>query len=236
MIFARTSAMAFNRWADRNIDAKNPRTAIREIPSGIISANAALWFTILNCAAFITTTWFINPLCFYLSFVALAVILGYSYAKRFTALCHLILGLGLSLAPIGAWLAVTGTFNLLPLLFSGAVLCWVSGFDIIYALQDQQFDKENKLHSIPAYFGTRNAILISRNLHISASIFILAAGFYGNFQTTYFIGWGFFTSLLIYQHKIVSPNNLSRINVAFFTTNGIASVLFSVFVLADLWL
>ena len=133
MIFARTAAMAFNRWADRNIDAKNPRTLIREIPSGIISADSALRFTILNCIGFVITTWFINPLCFALSFVALAVVLGYSYTKRFTALCHLVLGLGLSLAPIGAWIAVTGSFSLLPLLFSFAVLCWVWGFYIVFA-------------------------------------------------------------------------------------------------------
>ena len=235
MIFARTSAMAFNRWADREIDAQNPRTIIREIPAGIISADSALWFTIINCACFITTTWFINPICFYLSFIALAVVLGYSYAKRFTALCHLILGLGLSLAPIGAWLAVTGKFSLLPLLFSGAVLCWVSGFDIIYALQDEKFDKDHQLHSIPAYFGGKNALNISRNLHLASSVFILSAGFAGQFGVIYFIGWMFFTGLLIYQQRLVKPEDLSKVNLAFFTTNGIASILFAVFTLADLY-
>ncbi len=235
MIFARSSAMAFNRWADREIDAKNPRTIIREIPAGIITANSALWFTLINCGCFIATTWFINPICFYLSFVALLVMLGYSYAKRFTAFCHLILGLGLSLAPIGAWLAVTGKFALLPLLFSGAVLCWVSGFDIIYALQDEKFDKEHQLHSIPAYFGGKNALSISRNLHIASSIFILAAGITGNFGWIYFAGWIFFTTLLIYQHRLVKPEDLSKVNLAFFTTNGIASIVFAVFTLSDLY-
>lgn len=234
MVFARTSAMAFNRWADRKIDASNPRTQIREIPAGIISAQSALLFTIFNCMAFVITTWFINLLCFYLSFIALAVILGYSYAKRFTALCHLVLGAGLSLAPIGAWLAVTGTFQLLPLLFSGAVLCWVSGFDIIYALQDEQFDKHQQLHSIPALFGGRQALLIARNLHVAAATFLLAAGLQGGFHFVYMAGWGLFTGLLIYQHSLVKPNDLSRINLAFFTTNGVASVLFATTTLADL--
>jgi 4-hydroxybenzoate polyprenyltransferase len=236
MIFARTAAMAFNRWADKTIDAKNARTATREIPAGQISANAALLFTIINCIAFIATTWFINEACFYLSFVALAVVLGYSYTKRFTPLCHLILGLGLSLAPIGAWLAVTGTFALLPLLFSGAVLCWVSGFDIIYALQDEQFDKNEKLYSIPSIFGGKKALTISTNLHIASSLFLLDAGFEGNFSWLYFVGWGIFTSLLIYQHRLVTLTDLSKVNVAFATTNGIASIVFSVFVITDrLW-
>jgi 4-hydroxybenzoate polyprenyltransferase len=235
MVFARTSAMAFNRWADSEIDALNPRTQTREIPAGTISSTAALFFTIVNCLAFIITTWFINPLCFYLSFIALAVILGYSYAKRFTALCHLILGLGLSLAPIGAWLAVTGTFNLLPILFSGAVLTWVSGFDIIYALQDEKFDKENHLHSIPAMVGGKNALTISRNLHVASSIFLLAAGLEGQFHLLYFTGWLMYTGLLIYQQLLVKPNDLSKVNLAFFTTNGIASILFASTTLIDLY-
>jgi 4-hydroxybenzoate polyprenyltransferase len=234
MIFARTAAMAFNRWADRNIDAKNPRTLIREIPSGIISADSALRFTILNCIGFIITTWFINPLCFALSFVALAVVLGYSYTKRFTALCHLVLGLGLSLAPIGAWIAVTGSFSLLPLLFSFAVLCWVSGFDIIYALQDEQFDKNLQLYSIPRLVGPSNALRISRNLHIAAALFLLTGGLQGDFGAIYFTGWGIFTALLIYQHTLVKANDISRVNLAFFTTNGIASVTFAVFSITDI--
>ena len=157
MIFARSAAMAFNRYLDRQFDAKNPRTAIREIPSGIISPKNALTFTIVSCILFIVTTFFINKLCFYLSPVALAVVLGYSYTKRFTPLCHLILGLGLSLAPIGAYLAVTGAFHLLPILFSLAVLFWVSGFDIIYALQDEEFDRTQQLYSVPAWLGKAKA-------------------------------------------------------------------------------
>ncbi len=166
MITARSAAMAFNRYLDRNFDAKNPRTAIREIPKGIISPNSALRFVILNCLLFITATFFINRICFYLSPVALFVILFYSYTKRFTSLCHVVLGIGLSLAPIGAYLAVTGKFDLLPLLFSFAVIFWVSGFDIIYALQDIDFDQSQNLYSIPAALGKIKALRVSELLHI----------------------------------------------------------------------
>lgn len=235
MVFARSAAMAFNRWTDRDIDAKNNRTKTREIPAGVIPASNALLFTVLNCMAFVITTWFINPLCFYLSFLALAIVLGYSYTKRFTALCHFVLGVGLSLAPLGAWLAVSGEFSLLPLLFSMAVLTWVSGFDIIYALQDEQFDQQQKLHSIPQYFGAKKALSTSRKLHIASALFIISAGFKGDFGLTYFIGAGLFSALLIYQHRLVKFDDLSKVNMAFFTTNGIASIGFSVFVLLDVF-
>jgi 4-hydroxybenzoate polyprenyltransferase len=235
MVFARTAAMAFNRYIDRDIDKINPRTAIREIPAGIIKANSALIFVITNSILFIGTTWFINPICFYLSPVALAVILGYSITKRYTALCHLVLGAGLSLAPIGAWLAVTGTFNILPLFFSFAVLFWVSGFDIIYALQDEEFDKAQNLKSIPVLLGKKGALMLSTLLHIFTVVFIAAAGFYGVFGTWYWIGAGLFAGLLIYQHTIVKPDDLSRVNLAFFTTNGIAGVVFMLFVLLELF-
>ena len=166
MVFARSAAMAFNRYIDRDIDTANPRTSeIREIPNGSIKPNAALIFVIINSLLFIATTFLINPICFYLSPIALLVVLGYSYTKRFTALCHLVLGLGLSLAPIGAYLAVSGEFSVIPLLFSAAVLFWVSGFDIIYSLQDEEFDKNQKLHSIPVLIGKKNALMISNLLH-----------------------------------------------------------------------
>ena len=165
MVFARSAAMAFNRYLDKNFDAINPRTAIREIPAGIISSNSALLFTIVCSILFMASAFFINRLCFYLSPVALLVILGYSYTKRFTPLCHLILGLGLSLAPVGAYLAVIPYFHVLPVLFSLTVLCWVSGFDIIYALQDEEFDRNNRLHSIPAALGKQTALRVSELLH-----------------------------------------------------------------------
>jgi 4-hydroxybenzoate polyprenyltransferase len=234
MVFARSAAMAFNRYLDRQFDAKNPRTAIREIPAGIISADKALLFTIANSVLFITATFFINPLCFYLSPVALLVVLGYSYTKRFTALCHLVLGLGLSLAPIGAYLAVTGYFDWLPVLFSFAVIFWVSGFDIIYALQDEEFDRSNRLHSIPAALGKQKALWVSELLHLLSTTSVVLAGFQGHFGTWYWIGVLVFTGMLIYQHSIVKPNDLSRVNLAFMTANGIASVVFALFVITDL--
>ncbi len=236
MIFARSAAMAFNRWLDANYDKKNPRTAVREIPSGVIKPTNALWFVVLSCIAFILCCWFINLLCFYLSPVALFVILFYSYTKRFTALCHLVLGVGLSLAPIGAYLAVTGSFNFLPLLFSITVLFWVSGFDIIYALQDEEFDKAQQLHSVPAAIGKKNALRVSELLHLLSASCVVYAVPYGHFGIYYWAGVVIFIGLLIYQHLLVKPNDLSKVNMAFFTTNGIASVVFAVFVLLDMFL
>ena len=234
MITARSAAMAFNRYLDRSFDAKNPRTAIREIPKGIIAPNSALRFVILNCVLFIATTFFINSICFYLSPVALFVVLFYSYTKRFTPLCHLVLGLGLSLAPIGAYLAVTGRFDVLPILFSLAVIFWVSGFDIIYALQDVEFDTSQKLYSMPASIGKQKALRVSELLHVLSSACVIAAGFYGGFHLLYWIGIAVFVGMLFYQHSIVKPNDLSKVNIAFMTANGIASVVFGVFVIADL--
>jgi len=237
MVFARSAAMAFNRYIDRDIDKANDRTAdVREIPNGTITPKNALLFVIINCVLFIATTYFINPLCFYLSPVALVVVLGYSLTKRFTALCHLVLGLGLSLAPIGAYLAVTGQFDWLPLFFSFSVLFWVSGFDIIYALQDEAFDKQQKLHSIPVLLGTKNALMLSNILHLITAFFILYAGYYANLGMFYWVGSIIFIGLLSYQHFLVKPTDLSKVNLAFFTTNGIASVLFATFVLLDLYI
>ncbi|MDR3712221.1 MAG: UbiA-like polyprenyltransferase [Puia sp.] len=235
MIFARSAAMSFNRWLDAKFDALNPRTAIREIPAGIISKDSALRFVIFNCVAFIVCTWFINPLCFYLSFVALAVVLGYSYTKRFTPLCHLVLGIGLSLAPIGAFLAVTGHFALLPILFSLTVIFWVSGFDIIYALQDEEFDKTHQLYSMPSWLGKSKALKVSGSLHLLSTLCVVSAGLFGGFGWWYWIGVAIFIGMLIYQHSIVKPNDLSKVNLAFMTANGIASVVFAVFVITDLF-
>jgi len=236
MIFARSAAMAFNRWLDKSYDAKNPRTAIREIPAGLIKSNNALFFVIVNCILFIACCFFINKICFYLSPVALFVVLFYSYTKRFTALCHLVLGVGLSLAPIGAYLAVTGHFTLLPILFSFTVLFWVSGFDIIYALQDEEFDKSNELHSIPAALGKSKALMVSKLFHVLSASCVIIAGVYGHFGIWFWIGVAIFCGLLIYQHTLVKPTDLSKVNMAFFTTNGIASVVFAIFVILDLFL
>jgi 4-hydroxybenzoate polyprenyltransferase len=236
MVFARNAAMAFNRYADRDIDKKNPRTAVREIPAEVIKPKSALFFVILNSVLFVVTTWFINPLVFYLSPVALLVVLGYSYAKRFTWLAHLILGLGLSLAPIGAYLAVTGRFEILPLLYSFIVLFWVAGFDIIYALQDEEFDKLQNLKSIPVFMGKRGALNFSSFLHALTIAFVIVAGMLGEGKVLFWIGAAIFIILLVYQHFLVKPNDLSKVNLAFFTTNGIASVVFAGFVIGDLFL
>ena len=235
MVTARNAAMAFNRYLDRHFDALNPRTAIREIPAGILSAESALRFVIGNSIVFVIATWFINPLCFYLSFVALFVVLFYSFTKRFTALCHLVLGVGLSLAPIGAYLAVTGSFALLPLLFSFAVIFWVSGFDIIYALQDVEFDQSHQLNSIPAALGKERALWVARLLHVCSAACVTIAGVYGGFHWLYFLGYGVFVGMLINQHRLVKPHDLSKVNLAFMTSNGIASVVFAIFVIAALF-
>ncbi len=234
MVFARSAAMSFNRYLDRRFDALNPRTAKREIPAGIITPANALAFTIINSVLFVATTWFINAACFRLSFVALFVILFYSYTKRFTALCHLVLGVGLSLSPIGAYLAVTGEFAMLPLFFSFAVLTWVAGFDIIYALQDEEFDRSQQLHSIPAAIGVRNSLLVSSGLHVLSAGFVIGAGIAGNLGLIYWMGVLFYSGLLIYQHLLVKPNDLSKVGIAFANTNGIASVVFAVFTITAL--
>lgn len=241
MVFARSAAMAFNRYLDRDIDLKNPRTQMREIPAGVISPRAALVFVLFNCLLFMATTWFINPLCFWLSPLALLIVLGYSYTKRFTFLCHFVLGLGLSLAPIGAYLAVAGSFALLPLLYSATVLLWVSGFDIIYALQDEDFDKKLSLRSIPVVLGKRNALRLSSMLHLICGGLVILAAFLLELSFPAF-GWlnglaaSIFITLLYYQHTLVKPNDLRRVNLAFFTTNGVASLLFGAIVILDIYL
>ena len=236
MIWARNAAMAFNRYIDRLIDAKNERTEIRDIPSGKITEQSALFFVIANSLLFLITTFFINRLTFYLSPIALFVILGYSYTKRFTALCHLILGLGLALAPIGAYLAVTGAFSYLPVALSFVVLFWVSGFDIIYALQDEEFDKEQNLNSIPVFLGKEKALKVSIILHMFVFILLILIAYMGDFGFYYWVGVVLFSLLLFYQHTLVKPNDLSKINLAFFTTNGIGSLAFGTFSILELYL
>ncbi len=234
MIFARSAAMAFNRYLDRTFDAKNPRTAIREIPRGIISPAGALRFTIINSILFMASAWMINPTCFVLSPVALIVILGYSYTKRFTPLCHLILGLGLSLAPVGAFIAVTEQANLPIILLSAAVIGWVSGFDIIYALQDDAFDISQGLHSVPGYLGRKNALLVSRILHFSTALLLIGFGYASGMHWIYYTGLIIYAAMLFYQQSIVKENDLSKVDIAFMTANGIASIVFASFSITDL--
>jgi 4-hydroxybenzoate polyprenyltransferase len=234
MVFARSAAMAFNRYLDRKFDALNPRTAKREIPAGVIKAEGALAFTIACCVLFIASTYTITTTVFYLSPVALFVILFYSYTKRITALCHLVLGLGLALAPIGAYLVVHPEFNWLPVLFSGMVFTWVSGFDIIYALQDIDFDRSQKLRSIPAALGLKGALIASTLFHVVTAVLVITAGLYGHFNIWYWVGATVFIGLLLYQHVIVKPTDLSRVNMAFANTNGAASILFAIFTITAL--
>jgi 4-hydroxybenzoate polyprenyltransferase len=234
MVTARNAAMGFNRWLDRHIDALNPRTLIREIPSGIISEPSAFAFVVVNGLLFCAFSYLLRPLCGYLAPVALFTILFYSYTKRFTALCHLILGIGLSLAPIGAHLAVAGTFTPVTILIGIVVMAWVSGFDIIYALQDEEFDKQHELHSIPALLGKRNALIVSKVLHVIAAVLVIVIGLVAHLSFIYWIGAITFIGLLIYQHTLVSPHNLSKVNVAFFTTNGIGSIVYALFFILSL--
>ncbi len=240
MIFARSAAMAFNRYLDRDIDKLNPRTTNREIPAGVISGKNALIFVILNSIAFIITCYFINPLVTYLSPIALLVTLGYSYTKRFTSMSHLVLGLGLSLAPIGAYLSIVGMFDLIPILLGFTVMFWVAGFDIIYAMQDFEFDSSHGLNSTPVLFGKKKSMIISIIFHILTAMIMVTATYLlvsDNEQFGYLIWIGciVFIGLLIYQHTIVSADNLSKVNLAFFTTNGISSVIFGVCLILDLY-
>ena len=235
MVTARNAAMAFNRYLDRDIDALNPRTAVRDIPAGRITPEQALGFTVVNCLVFIVVCYFINWICFLLSPVALVVILFYSYTKRISPLCHLVLGLGLGLAPVGAYLAVAGAFHIVPVFYGLAVLTWVSGFDIIYALQDEAFDREHGLQSIPANLGGKNALRVSELLHVLSFVFVSLPILYMPTGWPYYIGLAIYGGLLIYQHRLVSPSDLSKVDRAFMTTNGFASVIFAVFYLIDIW-
>ncbi len=236
MVFARNAAMGMNRLVDRHFDALNPRTATREIPAGVISPKAATLFVLINSILFIVTALWINSLCFYLSFVALAILLGYSFTKRFTSLCHLFLGLALSISPTAAYIAVTGSIDIVVILISLMVLFWVSGFDILYSLSDEEFDRQNSLYSIPSVLGRNRAFNVSIILHIMVLPLLLLVYQFGNFGFMYIVGASVFSALLIYQHLIVKPSDLSRLNAAFFTSNGIASLAFSVFVILDILL
>ena len=236
MVFARNSAMGFNRYLDRNIDKLNPRTTTREIPAGVLNPKSVLFFVIINSILFVVTTWFINTLCFYLSPVALFVILFYSYTKRFTSLCHFVLSLGLAIAPLGAYLAVAGKFDWLPIMLSLVVFFWVSGFDIIYALQDEEFDKGLKLNSVPSILGKKRALDLAKLIHLFAAISVGLVAVFTPANWLHLIGSVIFIGLLFFQHTLVKYDDLSKVNLAFFTTNGIASVIYGFFIIVSLYL
>jgi 4-hydroxybenzoate polyprenyltransferase len=236
VLFARNAAMGFNRYVDRDLDKKNPRTALREIPKELIRPGSAMFFVVINAILFIITSGFLNMLCLILSPIALIVVMGYSFTKRFTSLSHLFLGAGLALAPIGAYIAVTNKFAIVPVIYSFCVMLWVAGFDIIYALQDINFDKSENLKSIPVKLGIKKALWLSGLFHAVSIILIILAGFLYPFHLLYWIGCIVFTLLIAYQHMIVKTNDLSKINLAFFTMNGIASIIYAIFVIGDLYL
>ncbi len=235
VIFARNAAMAFNRYLDREIDAKNERTKNREIPSNKISAEKAIVFIIVNILFFIITAYLINPLALYLSPIAIFTILFYSYSKRVTWLCHYILGFGLAIAPIGAYIVLAEEFALAPLLLSFAVIFWVGGFDILYALQDEEFDRKENLHSIPQQFGRNKALITSTISHLTTIIILGIFGYIYSFSPFFWAGYTIFTSILIWEHLIVKPNDISKINVAFATMNASGSVIFALFTLLDMF-
>lgn len=235
MVLARNAAMGFNRLVDRRFDAENPRTAGRDIPAGRIGARAAAWFVGVNAAAFVAVAATFNRWTLYLSPVVLLVVLGYSYTKRFTALCHLVLGLGLAMAPCGAYIAVTGTLTMVPVWLSVLVLTWVAGFDIIYALQDVDFDRSQRLHSIPARLGVRGALAVSTLLHLATVATVVFVGCWLG-GAWYWIGAAGFLALLLYQHLVVRPGDLSRIGPMFGLVNGLASLFYALFVILGLML
>ena len=222
-VAARTAAMAFNRLVDRRLDARNPRTAGREIPAGVVSPAGAALLVVLSCAVFLLGAWALNPLCLELAPFVLAVLLGYSYFKRFSAAAHFVLGLALGIAPLGAWLAVRGDFegSLAPVLWLAAgVLTWVAGFDLIYACQDAEHDAASGLHSIPARLGVAGALRLSIVLHVLSVVCFGLQGHYAELGLAYWIALALAAALLAWEHSIVSPGDLSRVDVAFFTLNG----------------
>lgn len=226
MVGARSAAMTFNRIADRDIDAQNPRTKSRELPSGKLSVNFAWLFLAATSALFILASYMLNWLAFVLSPVALLSILGYSYAKRHTSFAHLLLGWALAISPTGAWIAVRGAIDSeLPLLLSLFVLMWTAGFDVLYACQDHEFDKQAGLHSIPARFGIENSLWIARLFHLQAFIVLVIFYLASGLGIAAMIGVIAVAALLVYQHTLVKPNDLSKMNAAFFTTNAFVSVI-----------
>lgn len=236
MVAARSSAMGFNRIVDRHIDARNPRTASRELPSGQISLRAAWAFTLGSAAVFVAFSALLGGLTLALSPVALAVIWGYSYTKRFTALCHLVLGVALALAPSAVWIAITGGYTWAPLALSVAVGTWVAGFDILYSLQDADFDRASGLRSVPSVLGVRGALWVSGALHVLTVTALVALPLFSALGWPYWIGVLAITGVLAYEHAIVRPSDLSRIDKAFFDLNGYISLIFLVFVVFGWWL
>lgn len=236
MVGARNAAMGFNRLADQAIDARNPRTAGRELPRGVLSRGAVWTFTLALAGLFVLAAVQLNTACAILAPIALVVIFGYSYTKRFTWASHLVLGLALGIAPVGGWLAIAGRLAAEPLLLAGAVLVWVAGFDVIYACQDVAFDRSAGLHSIPSRFGVRGALLTARVLHAAALALLAAVGVTAQLHPIYWAGLAVIAGLLAWEHRLLRPDDLSKVGTAFFNANGLISVVYFLVVLASLWL
>lgn len=234
MVFARNVAMGFNRWADRKIDAENPRTAMREIPAGKISSRGAVVFIIVNALLFVATTITINPLCAWLSPVALLVVMFYSYCKRFTALAHIVLGISLGIAPVGAYMAVTGTSVVECWLLAVVVMTWCAGFDIIYALQDAEFDRKRGLHSIPSHFSARTSLVISALLHVVSVAVLMLFAMSQPQSWLLYLGCALFAAILGLEHYLVTPTKQRNIGIAFGTLNAMASMTLAVCLIANL--
>lgn len=236
MVGARSAAMGFNRLADHAIDARNPRTAGRELPKGVLR-RAEVWaFVLVSAAALVVAAWQLNPLCLALSPVALAIVFGYSYAKRVTALSHVALGLALGIAPVGAWIAIRGRFDVLPIVLALGVTAWVAGFDVIYACQDVAFDREAGLHSIPARLGVARALVAARGLHLAALLALGSVYWLAPLGGLYWVGLAFVAGMLAYEHSLVSAEDLSRVDAAFFAVNGWISVGYFAATVAARWL
>ena len=234
MVFARNVAMGFNRWADRKIDAENPRTANREIPAGVISSRGAVIFIIINALLFVATTITINPLCAWLSPVALFVVMFYSYCKRFTAMAHIVLGLSLGIAPVGAYIAVTGTTVAECWLLAAVVTTWCAGFDIIYALQDAEFDRKRGLHSIPSHFSATTSLVISALLHLASVGLLVWFALSQPHTWLLYTGCALFAAILALEHFLVTPTKQRNIGIAFGTLNAMASMSLAVCLIANL--
>lgn len=236
MIAARNAAMGFNRLVDHEIDARNPRTAARELPIGALGRGAVWTFTVALSAVFVIAAFRLNPLCGWLSPAALAIVLGYSLTKRFTWASHLVLGLGLAIAPVGGWLAVRGSFDAIPWILALAVGCWVAGFDVVYACQDVEFDRREGLRSIPARFGTAPALFVARTLHVAAVVLLASVAPVAGLHPTYWLGVVSIAGLLAFEHRLVRSDDLSRVGVAFFRMNATVAIVYLATVLLAVWL
>lgn len=228
MVGGRSAAMSFNRLVDADIDARNPRTSNRALPAGLLKKGDVILFTLLSSALLLLAAWMLNPLSFGLAFPVLLILFSYSYTKRFTWACHFVLGFCLGMTPLAGWIAVKGTIELVPVLLSLGVLFWTAGFDLIYACQDHDVDRREGLFSVPARFGIKGALILSALLHVLTIVFFAMVGSLAGLGLAYWITLGIVSVFLTYEHTLVKPSDLSKVNVAFFTANGVISIAMAV--------